>query len=586
MGRLEAFVKLIQSKITLVALSFLLLSGVCYLLFSGQATSFAGIDLSPALVEQIKNVEFNLQDQWQESEFVKKSVSDLQSTEGPSMLLLEWSAVLQDLQFKNSEMGLQVSLPSYSYEVGSKILEIQLAELVEKNANSIKERQTVELSKLKDQFKKIEQQINTWNLELKSTEESLLKSKLSEDLLGLQKLASTYAVKHPLIQEMLGEIKIKYQQMGRTMPEYDDLLESKVTDSVSSTATSEIILNLKNQISQATQKKLGLEEQIALFSDKNYQFQLPKARLINASQLSFWLFKVLLPSCVGMLLLLVIAYRVFRYRDPVLGVQDLKSSIEIEKVYSFPQIDLNKNGSRIQKSPVNGNLFLIAGEQGQAKPTSLPAVINKQFLPVPVLSSNLENQIAQNQINELAAKIMINARAEDKKILFFSATDESLNQTVVVSNLAVAMAKYSSKVLMLDASFGSFELSRQYDLENEKYGFSEFLTRTQKLDNCLHQSWLENLFIMPIGQEQEGAQRLLLKPRFTQALKSLVNRFDYVLISAGSLATDISSQLVASNSDLIFLVANNQSNTLAVIQEALLRLSDINLHPEAVILQK
>ncbi len=589
MGRLEAFVKLIQSNITLVVVIFLLLCSGFYFTFSGKSEPYAALDLPQSLAEQIKSSDLNLQEQWRDPEFVKQSIIKLQKLESIELAktaTLTWESLINSLQFNSSKEGLNVKLFNYPFELGSKVLEAQLASLVEVNSANIKERQEIELGQLKTLLKKIDEQIVTWNLELKSAEEGLLKSELSEDLAQLQKLASTYALKHPLVQDVLGEIKIKYQQMGRKMPEYEDLLENHILDTSSSSTTTAIISNLKNQLAEANQKKLTFEEQIALYSNSNFQFQLPKAYLANVNQFWFWSLKVFLPSLVVLLFFLAIAYKVFRQKDPVLGVQDLKSAIKVEKVYSFPQIDLRKSGSRIQKNPVNGNILLIAGEQGLTKPSNLPAIINKQSLPVPVLSNSIENQVAQNQINELAAKIMINAKAANKKILFFSAPQESINQTVVVSNLAVAMAKYSSKVLMLDASFGSFELSRQFELDKEPFGFSEYLCRTQKIANCLHLSWLDNLYIMPIGQEQEGAQKLLLKPRFTQALTSLVNRFDYILISAGSLATDVSSQMVASNSDLIFLVTNDQSNTLAVIREALVRLSDINLQPEAVILQK
>lgn len=137
-----------------------------------------------------------------------------------------------------------------------------------------------------------------------------------------------------------------------------------------------------------------------------------------------------------------------------------------------------------------------------------------------------------------------------------TSNDMSEGKTWMSMNIAMNIARRGRRVLLIDADLRRSFLVQRYkiELQGEGLGLAHFLTGQCDLDDCIYETNIGGLCLMPIGRDVSNSVALIDTPFFGQMLDELANHFDLVLIDAPPVGMVIDAAEIASWCDGSLLV--------------------------------
>jgi len=151
-------------------------------------------------------------------------------------------------------------------------------------------------------------------------------------------------------------------------------------------------------------------------------------------------------------------------------------------------------------------------------------------------------------------------------------------KTTVTSNLGIALAEISEKVLLIDADVRAPRLHKLFNLEN-KWGLSDLLSDTdhaeeRPLEELVQATGSPNLFILPAGPSTENIFGLLHSDHMERLMARFRREFQYVLLDAPPCLQVADARVMAKYADGVVLVVRanhvNRKMAMAAAQRLLL----------------
>jgi capsular exopolysaccharide synthesis family protein len=121
-------------------------------------------------------------------------------------------------------------------------------------------------------------------------------------------------------------------------------------------------------------------------------------------------------------------------------------------------------------------------------------------------------------------------------------------------NLASVFALAGKKTLVVAADLRKPKLFEELNISSQK-GLSQYLSSLAGLDEIIHPTETENLFVLPGGAVPPNPSELLLKPEMGQLMTLLRERFDYVILDTPPLGLITDAFVLSSYADhTLFMV--------------------------------
>ena len=140
-----------------------------------------------------------------------------------------------------------------------------------------------------------------------------------------------------------------------------------------------------------------------------------------------------------------------------------------------------------------------------------------------------------------------------KTILVTSALSGE-GKTTFCSNLALAHAQ-TKRTLLIDCDLRNPQIGTRLGLPADAKGIANLVAGTADLKDCVHAISGSSLLVMPAGDLPGHPEEFLLSPPFREALKSLANRVDIVLIDSPPVAACSDALIIAQQAnDTVFVV--------------------------------
>ena len=121
----------------------------------------------------------------------------------------------------------------------------------------------------------------------------------------------------------------------------------------------------------------------------------------------------------------------------------------------------------------------------------------------------------------------------DKKVqtILVTSSVPSEGKSFISANLSVAFAQNRSKVLLIDCDMRKGRLHKMFEMDNEK-GLSNLLLENVELEfkKYVQKTAIENLYLLPKGIVPPNPSELLNSPKVKALLKTLVEKFDYIIL--------------------------------------------------------
>lgn len=140
------------------------------------------------------------------------------------------------------------------------------------------------------------------------------------------------------------------------------------------------------------------------------------------------------------------------------------------------------------------------------------------------------------------------------KVILVTSALAGEGKTTFCTNLAFAHAQ-TKRTLLIDCDLRSPQIGARLGLPADAKGISNLVMGNADLKDCVHAVPGSSLLVMPAGDLPGHAEEFFLSPPFREALKSLANRVDIVLVDSPPVEACSDALIIAQQAnDTIFVV--------------------------------
>jgi receptor protein-tyrosine kinase len=240
----------------------------------------------------------------------------------------------------------------------------------------------------------------------------------------------------------------------------------------------------------------------------------------------------------------------------------------------------------VLRVPGEAGTYLTLPELG-----AIPRAVNGNLNPWRFLSSangqpHVERAALEQRFSHLsesfhatlASILSANRNGDHPRILVVTSSRSMEGKTTVVSNLGIALAEISDKVLLVDGDMRRPRLHKVFDQANS-WGLSDVLREKNAiedlpLDVLVKKTSIPHLYLLPSGSCTDNIFGLLNSGRMARLLPRFRKEFDYVLVDAPPCLEFADARIMARYAEQLLLVVRanhtDRKAALAAVQRLLL----------------
>lgn len=162
------------------------------------------------------------------------------------------------------------------------------------------------------------------------------------------------------------------------------------------------------------------------------------------------------------------------------------------------------------------------------------------------------NSSAAEGFRALRAAIALIPGSSDRRSFLFTSSSPGDGKSFSSANFAAALAQHGLRTVILDADLRRPTLGTRFGIRGQ--GVSDYLKGAATVDEILHNSPFQNLFLVPGGSFTDAPSELLGNNRFPQLIKDLLRRFDRVVIDTPPVNVVSDALIIANLVDTVCLV--------------------------------
>jgi capsular exopolysaccharide synthesis family protein len=157
--------------------------------------------------------------------------------------------------------------------------------------------------------------------------------------------------------------------------------------------------------------------------------------------------------------------------------------------------------------------------------------------------------------NTLAALLETRTKEDGSRLFALTSAVPSEGKSTVACNVAVALARAGSRVLLVDADLRRGTQHKLFSVSNEP-GLSAYLQGgTDTIDSMMSATDVDNLTLMPAGAPMQNPIPFLHAERFHALLRDLRGWYEYVIVDLPPVKSAADALIVAPLADAVVLVA-------------------------------
>ena len=246
---------------------------------------------------------------------------------------------------------------------------------------------------------------------------------------------------------------------------------------------------------------------------------------------------------------------------------------------------LQEQSNSFLRAPGEAGMYLTLPELG-----AIPTAVNGSLPALRVLSSDsgklrveraaaLEEQssrLSESFRTTLVSILSAGHNGEHPHVLVVTSSRPMEGKTTVVSNLGIALAQISDKVLLIDGDMRRPTLHKVFEQANS-WGLSDVLREKNAiedlpLDVLVKKTAIPHLYLLPSGACTDNIFSLLSCGRMARLLPRFRQEFDYVLVDAPPCLEFADARIMARYAEKLLLVVRANYTDRKTAQVAVQRL--------------
>jgi tyrosine-protein kinase Etk/Wzc len=175
------------------------------------------------------------------------------------------------------------------------------------------------------------------------------------------------------------------------------------------------------------------------------------------------------------------------------------------------------------------------------------------------------------------------ADASGRVLVTISSPNAGDGKSMIAANLAQSFAEAGYRTLLIDGDIRRGELDKRFGIDRIP-GLLEYLDGTATLEQTLHESTTENLWLLPRGMPQSRGPELLVSPVVPDLMTELQRRFEAVIVDSSPLGAGIDPFVLSSATGNILLVLRAGESNRKLAEAKLKLLKRLPIHVLGVVL--
>lgn len=160
---------------------------------------------------------------------------------------------------------------------------------------------------------------------------------------------------------------------------------------------------------------------------------------------------------------------------------------------------------------------------------------------------------------------------EESSVIIITSSWPMEGKTTNCINLAIAFSQTGAKTLLVDCDLRKPRIGKIFNITS-KMGLSNALRNFCKVEDAIHSTQYDQLFVMPSGHIPPNPAELLSSKEMLEMLEALKKEYRYILIDTPPVNLLADAQLLASNASGTVMVARQGVTDHKSMQEALQKL--------------
>ena len=197
------------------------------------------------------------------------------------------------------------------------------------------------------------------------------------------------------------------------------------------------------------------------------------------------------------------------------------------------------------------------------------------FLQVPVLAvipknitlliDDLDDNPDAEAYRIMRTNIEFNRKSPDANTITIISGGAGEGKSTTLINLAYTFAKGGYTTLVIDADLRRPSQHRLFGIENEA-GLSDYLTTEIDLEEVVHLTKIDNLYLMTSGQLPNDAVGILNFQRMVELIEEVKGRFDIIFFDSPPILGVSDASVLSSAMDLTIIVVQHRRFPRAMLQ--------------------
>lgn len=199
-----------------------------------------------------------------------------------------------------------------------------------------------------------------------------------------------------------------------------------------------------------------------------------------------------------------------------------------------------------------------------------------------IVEKQPKGTIAENY-RAIRTNILFSSDRPVKKIVVTS-TGPSEGKTTTAINIAEVLARAGDKTLIIDADMRRPRIHKNINLDGDEKGISNYLTGNATIEEIIHKTPIETLFVIPAGPIPPNPVEILNSPRLKELLEAVSNKFDRIIIDTPPVIAVTDAAILARLADGVVFVVHGGRAHRDIVKRGINGLMKVGGHIFGVIL--
>jgi polysaccharide biosynthesis transport protein len=424
-----------------------------------------------------------------------------------------------------------------------------------------------------------------------------LRKSYNELAVNASKLSVKFGAKNPRLQEIQQQMATLEEQIKGNQLMLEERLkadyERAVRDEESLKAALETAKNDAAQQNQATIQysvlKQDLETAKALYTDflnKTNQTEIQRAeqfnnvRMIEAAEPPGGPIgpnrnqTIMLGFIISLVLGIGLAYVIENLNTTIRTVEDVTRATQLPLLAVIPTLtdtvpQIKRNG---EAQKANGIKEL---KTAVLKDIDDSFELLHDYSDKPVLAHSMKMfSAAAEAYRMLRTSILFSTAGQPPKTVLVTSGQPGDGKTTTVFNIALALTQLKAEVVILDCDMRRPRVHKLLQL-TKREGLSTFLTSGGDLDKFISRGPVPHLSILPCGFVPPNPSELISSENMKELLRSLEERFDYIIMDSPPLVTVTDPIILSTLVDGVILVVKSGQSKSELVSRVCQYLSSV-----------